>query len=86
MSEINVELDRLLDQLEPSPPVPAPARPADAIDRVRRSPVRTTAARSLRDDEVIRRFREEVTSGLIRVDTVRQLLGLIRLALEVRPT
>lgn len=86
MSDINGELDRLLDQLEPSPPVPAPARSADVIDRVRLSPVRTTAARSLRDDEVIRRFREEVTSGLIRVDTVRQLLGLIRLALEVRPT
>ena len=81
MSDINGELDRLLDKLEPSAP-----RSADAIDRVLQSPARTTAARSLRDDEVIRRFREEVTSGLIRVDTVRQLLGLIRLALEVKPT
>lgn len=83
MSEINVELDRLLETLEA--PKAAATRSADAIDRVRQSPPRTTTARSLRDDEVIRRFREEVASGLIRVDTVHQLLGLIRMALETGP-
>jgi len=80
MSEINVELDRLLENLEPS--AGAESRQGDAIDRVLSAEPRATRTWSLRDDEVVQRFREEVVNGLIRVDTVQQLLGLIRLALE----
>lgn len=90
MSEVNQELDRLLDTLEAPVAVAvtanaAVARGPDAIDRVLASAPRVTAARSLREDEVVRRFHAEVESGLLRVDTVRQLLGLIRLAMEVPP-
>jgi len=83
MSDLNTELDRLLETLEtaPSPTAPPPRAP-DAIDRILASAPRVTHARSLRDDEVVQRFRAEVESGLLRVDTVRQLLGLIRMALE----
>ena len=50
----------------------------DAIDAVLSGAPRTTAVQSLRDHETIALFRQEVTDGLIRVDTARQLLGLIR--------
>lgn len=78
MSDIQSELHQLLETLEPA------VTPADgdAIDRALDRPPRTTRARPLRDDEVVHRFRREVSDGLLRVDTVRQLLALIRLALE----
>lgn len=82
MSDLNTELDRLLDTLEDTPAPSAPPRAPDAIDRVLASAPRVTHARGLRDDEVVQLFRAEVESGLLRVDTVRQLLGLIRMALE----
>ncbi len=58
------------------------ARPKDAIDQVNAATPRSTAAVSLRDHEIVQRFRRELTDGLIRVDTARQLLGLIRMAVE----
>lgn len=54
----------------------------DAIDAILDSTPRTTTVKSLREHETIVRFRKEVADGLIRVDTARQLLGLIRLAVE----
>ncbi len=83
MSDLNTELDRLLETLETAPaPTAAPPRAPDAIDRVLASAPRVAHARSLRNDEIVQRFRAEMESGLMRVDTVRQLLGLIRMALE----
>ena len=55
---------------------------SDAIDAILAGPQRTTAVKSLRDHETIQRFRKEFADGLIRVDTARQLLGLIRMAVE----
>ena len=49
----------------------------DALDRILNEPARTTATRSLRDDATIRQFRTELSDGLIRVDSLNQLLGLV---------
>ena len=54
----------------------------DAIDAILASSPRTTQVESLRDHEAIQRFRKEFADGLIRVDTARQLLGLIRVAVD----
>ena len=65
-------------------PVPRPqpqpaAKPAfaDAISRELERERRVTAVRSLRDDPIVQQFRTELADGLIRADTVQQLLGLI---------
>lgn len=49
----------------------------DAIDEVLRQPVRVLAAVSLREAPEVVAFRDELVSGLIRVDTARQLLQLV---------
>ena len=54
------------------------SRTPDAIDAILASEPRETAVKSLRDHEVIRQFRQELSDGLIRVDTAGRLLGLIR--------
>lgn len=54
----------------------------DAIDAILGSTPRTTKVKSLREHETVVRFRKEFSDGLIRVDTARQLLGLIRIAVD----
>lgn len=54
----------------------------DAIDAILASSPRATKAKALRDHEIVRRFRKEFADGLIRADTARQFLGLIRLAVD----
>ncbi len=49
----------------------------DAIDEVLRQPARVSAAVSLREAPEVVAFRDELVSGLIRVDTARQLLQLV---------
>jgi len=75
MPESTQQLDQLLQTLQ------ALAEPAtstgDAIDRILTGPPRQTRVRSLRDDPTVQRFREDLTNGLIRVDTANALLGLI---------
>jgi len=68
-------LEALLDRLEEGIPQ---LKRKDAIDAILASEPRTTAARSLRDHEVVQQFRRELADGLIRVDTANKLLGLIR--------
>ena len=79
MKEVLNELDALLDRLGD---VPADQPPGDAIDEILSDAPRKTAVTPLRDHETVKRFRQEVTDGLIRLDTARQLIGLIRLAIE----
>lgn len=79
MKEVLRELDALLDRLGDAT-VEQP--PRDAIDEILHEPLRKTTVSPLRDHEAVRRFRQEVTDGLIRLDTARQLIGLIRLAIE----
>ena len=54
----------------------------DAIDAILAAEPRKTGVNSLRDHEVVEQFRQELTDGLIRVDTANRLLGLIRTAVE----
>ncbi len=77
MSDVGDTLDRLLAELESS------ARGGgrdDAIDAILASEPRQTAVTSLRDHEVVVRFRQELTDGLIRVDSANRLLSLLRVA------
>ncbi|MFO0972758.1 MAG: hypothetical protein U1A27_04865 [Phycisphaerae bacterium] len=57
----------------------------DAIDAVLAGAPRTTAVVSLVDSPVMQKFRQELTDGLIRVDTVNQLLQLAALVLSKLP-
>lgn len=49
----------------------------DAIDQELKRRRRTTSVQSLRDNPVVEQFRQELSDGLIRVDTAHQLLSLI---------
>lgn len=60
---------------EPAPQRVAPA--GDAIDAVLASPSRATGVRSLRGSPEIEAFRQALVDGLIRADTVNQLLRLV---------
>ena len=63
------ELDKLIDTLT--------TRKGDAIDDVLSAAPRTTAVQSLRDHPDVVQFRQELTDGLIRVDTANRLLRLV---------
>ncbi len=79
MSDTAENLDRILERLEASL---EPRRRRDVIDEILAGAPRKTDAVSLRDHPVVQEFRRELSSGLIRVDTAKRLLGLIRMALE----
>ncbi len=59
-----------------APGAGAPLR-GDAIDQVLAEAPRSTGIVSLRDAPEVAAFRNELTDGLIRVDTANQLLRLI---------
>lgn len=73
------ELEALVSRLDAEL---AGGKRRDAIDEILASSPRSTGVKSLRDHEAVQRFRKEFTDGLIRVDTARQLLGLIRMAVD----
>ena len=79
MAKDRDNLMALLERLEESIPQP---RRQDAIDAILASDPRSTGVRSLRDHEVVQKFRRELSDGLIRVDTANKLLGLIRTVVE----
>lgn len=87
MTTANSELNQLIDRLDAMQAAAAEriaaSRPADAIDQILASPPRVTATRSLRDDPIMLRVREEELAGLIQVDTMHQVLGLINRALAM---
>ena len=76
-------LDSLLERLEASI---ERTRQRDAIDAILVGAPRTTEVASLRDHEVVRRFRQELSDGLIRVDTAHRLLMLLRTAVDAALT
>lgn len=79
------QLDRLLQTLQAL--ADEPHATGDAIDRILAQPQRRTRVRSLRDEPTVQRFREDLTNGLIRVDTANALLGLItRFVTGIRAT
>ncbi len=69
-------LETLLD------PRPQGDRPPDAIDRILAQPARNTQARSLREDPVVARLREDLTNGLIRIDTANAMFRLVARVLD----
>jgi hypothetical protein len=75
MSDVSKTFDRLIEQLESL--TTDTNRPPDAIDRILSSAPRRTEVRSLRDDPAVKRFREDLTNGLIRVDTAGAVLRLV---------
>ena len=86
-SETQDPFDQIMQLLEGDedairqPPQPATG---DAIDRILARPARRTRVRSLRDHPAIIGFRRELEDDLVRADSVRQVLGLIRLAIEAK--
>ena len=60
----------------------ASGRAEDAIDAVLGEPRRGTQTVSLRESAVVQTFRDELTDGLIRIDTLNQLLRLVATVLE----
>lgn len=74
MPETNDPLSTLLDRLEERIERVAGR---DAIDRVLAERRRTADARSLRDHEVVQKFRQELTDGFVRADTAQRLLSLV---------
>lgn len=75
------ELERLLNNVQTMLDANAQAQPADAIGTELSRPARTTTVVSLRDAPEVEAFRNELIDGLIRVDTVNQLLRLINEAM-----
>jgi len=57
----------------------------DAIDRVLLQPSRETAVVSLHDSEIIRKFRDDLADGLIRVDAANQLFRLVSQIISLLP-
>lgn len=78
MAERNEAMERfaeMVDQLAGAPAAGA-ASGGDAIAAEIAGARRATGVVSLRDSEVMTRFRQELSDGLIRIDTVNQLLAL----------
>ena len=73
------ELELLLSRLEE---LMSRTHRGDAIDDALGAAPRVTGTTSLRRHEVVRKFRQEISDGLIRLDTANQLLGLVRTALD----
>ncbi|MFQ5462662.1 MAG: hypothetical protein ACE5E5_08555 [Phycisphaerae bacterium] len=82
MTEASEILDDMIDALETRARKVADG---DAIDRVLSGPVRRSTASSLRDHEAVRAFRRELSDGMIRVDTVNRLLGLVGKLIALMP-
>ena len=78
------QIMQLLEGDEGGAPDPAEPATGDAIDRALARSARRTRVRSLRDHPAIIGFRRELEDDLVRADTVRQVLGLIRLAIEAK--
>ncbi len=75
MPKMNDELSKLLETVQK---LSGDAQaPPDAIDRILTSPRRETQVRSLYDDPVVQRFRDDLTNGFIRVDTANALFQLL---------
>jgi|GEM_PF-2919543 len=55
----------------------------DAMDEILLASPRETSVTSLANHAVVKQFREEATSGFVRVDTTKRLLALIQVAIEV---
>jgi len=69
-------LESVLTRLQSLAPS-AGTQERDAIDAELARPGRKTSVAGLRESPVIENFRTELRDGMIRVDSVHQLLGLV---------
>lgn len=77
--------DRFIQLLDQLAVAPSGAPPGDAIDAVLAGPARRTEVVPLRDSPVVQKFRNDLIDGLIRADSINQLLRLANLVLERLP-
>jgi hypothetical protein len=75
-SEVNQTLDALVGTLEGAVRRQGGGA-GDAIDEVLNAQERSTQAVSIRQSPEVEAFRQELTDGLIRADTVNQVLRLV---------
>lgn len=75
------ELERLLSNVQTLLEANAAVQTKDAIGAELSRPARTTAVVSLREAPEVEAFRNELIDGLIRADTVNQLLRLVNEAM-----
>ena len=86
---ISQRLDEVLGRLDAlvarnaETPKRGNAESGDAIDQVLAGEPRTTQTQSLREHETVQKFREEMLTGMIQLDTAHQLLGLVNTVLAV---
>lgn len=73
------ELERLLLRLEE---LQFRSRSGDAIDEILASPPRATRVTSLRNHQAVEKFRGELRSGTIGMETANRFLSLVRALLE----
>jgi hypothetical protein len=85
MAEATEALDRLIGVMEKAAAEGAESPPRDAIDAALERPARQTQVASLGDSPVMARFRAELSDGLIRIDTLNQVLRLIAAIIERWP-
>lgn len=77
LEELLATLERGLTRSARSGPGDAAGEPGDAIDALRSGQPRRTEVGSLRRSPEVEAFREALTDGLIRADTVNRLLRLV---------
>jgi len=88
MANVVETLDKLIEAVDKASTAADPgATPAarDAIDDVLDRPARETRVASLAESPVMAAFRGELTDGLIRIDTLNQVLRMLTLVLERWP-
>lgn len=85
MADVTEALDRLIGVMDQAVASGSAEPPRDAIDEALERPPRQTQVVSLADSPVIARFRAELSDGLIRIDTLNQVLRLIALVIERWP-
>lgn len=88
MASVVEALDKLVEAVDKASAAVEPgATPAarDAIDEALERPARETRVVSLAESPVMQSFRQELSDGLIRIDTLNQVLRMLTLITERWP-
>src|SRR5262249_37401236 len=91
MPDVTESLDKLIQAVDrlaarqAANAAAAAAPPRDAIDDALDRPARQTQVVALADSPVMARFRSELSDGLIRIDTLNQVLRLVSVVIERWP-
>jgi len=88
MANVVETLDKLIAAVDKASATADPGAtpaPRDAIDEALERPARATRVVSLAESPVMATFRSELSDGLIRIDTLNQVLRMLTLILERWP-